>query len=295
MVKFVAEVSSNHNQDVQRCLQFVDVAAAIGCDAVKLQLFKIDQMYAPEVLELLPWLAARRQWELPAFYLPAIAKRCEQRNIELACTPFYLEAVDELLPYVDWYKIASYELPWTAMLQRCAQTGKPVVLSTGMATAKEIEQARRVLRTNGCTNLTLLHCTSAYPAPVNECNLNVLDLLNYFDDVKVGWSDHTGNAGVIYRAVHYYNVKMIEFHLDLDATGAEYKIGHCWLPDGAATMIRNVRDGFIADGKEISWRAKQPTPTEQAEVLWRHDPTDGLRPFKSERTREKILARQQQS
>ena len=157
-VHFCAEVSSNHARDPARCHAFVDAAAAAGCDSVKFQLFRVDELFAPEILAKSEKHRARAAWELPEDLLPAIAGRCAERNIQFACTPFYLGAVAALEPYVAFYKIASYELLWDDLLIACARTGKPVVLSTGMATIDEIRHAVGVLRGAGKA------CTKASPA-----------------------------------------------------------------------------------------------------------------------------------
>src|ERR1700748_3821661 len=148
---FIAEASSNHGRDLDRALAFVDAAADSGCDAVKFQLFQIDKMFAPEILSQSPKHRARRQWELPIAHL---AEHCKTRGIQFSCTPFYLDAVNELRPFVDFYKVASYELLVTPLLQACAATGKPVVLSTGMATIEEISEAANTLKAAGANDIT---------------------------------------------------------------------------------------------------------------------------------------------
>lgn len=274
---FIAEVSSNHHQDIARCLQFVDCAAAIGCDAVKFQLFRIDELFAPEILAKSAAHRERKQWELPAAFLPLIAKRCKEKNIHFSCTPFYLEAVEQLYPYVDFYKIASYELLWHDLLQRCAQTGKPVVLSTGMATLAEIQAAVRVLQENGCSDITLLHCISGYPTPIAECNLAAIQTLRQACvDCNIGWSDHSVSAAVLYRAIYKWNASMVEFHLDLEGSGEEFTTGHCWLPKQIETVITTLKQSEAADGDGV----KIPVPSEQSDREWRADPSDGLRPLK---------------
>ena len=125
---FIAEVSSNHGQDLDRSLAFIDAAAASGCDAVKFQLFKIDELFAPEILERSEEHRRRKQWELPLEFLPALAQRCRDLGIQFGMTPFYLGAVAEREPYGDCYKVASYELLWDELLATCAATGKPVIL-----------------------------------------------------------------------------------------------------------------------------------------------------------------------
>ncbi len=94
--------------------------------------------------------------------------------------------------------------------------------------------------------------------------------------IQFGWSDHSVNPGIIYRSIYRWGAEMIEFHLDLDGIGEEYKTGHCWLPEQMKTVIKTVRDGFKADGAG----EKTPMPSEQADRDWRADPKDGLRPLK---------------
>jgi len=276
MTIFLAEVSSNHSQDLNRCLEFIDSAADAGCQAVKFQLFKIDQLFAPEILAKSEKHRNRAAWELPNDFLPALTKHCRSRRVEFSCTPFYLDAVRELKPYVDFYKVASYELLWDDLLAACAKTGKPVILSTGMATVQEVKHAVDVLKNNGCASPTLLHCTSAYPTPYHEANLAAIATLRAETRCEVGWSDHTVEPAVIQRAIHHWGAKVIEFHLDLDGTGEEYASGHCWLPHQIGAVISDVQKSLIADGAGV----KEPVPSELPDRMWRADPTDGLRPLK---------------
>lgn len=272
---FVAEVSSNHHRDIQRCFDFIDTAARIGCGAVKFQLFRIDELFAPEILQRSEAHRKRRQWELPVEFLPQLAGRCRSRGIAFCCTPFYLQAVQELEPHVDFFKIASYELLWDELLVACAATGKPVVLSTGMATLEEIGHAVDVLRGAGAADLTLLHCVSGYPTPVGECNLAAIETLRNAFGCPTGWSDHSVSEAVIHRAVHRWSSSMVEFHLDLDGQGEEFGAGHCWLPVQIGSVITSLQQGWEADGSA----EKLPTPAELPDRPWRADPADGLRPL----------------
>ncbi|MGA7674990.1 MAG: N-acetylneuraminate synthase family protein [Rhizomicrobium sp.] len=273
---FIAEASSNHGRELSRALAFVDAAADAGCDAVKFQLFKIDRMFAPEILSRSAKHRARKEWELPLDHLTPLAERCSQRRIAFSCTPFYLEAVEALLPHVAFYKIASYELLVRDLLAACAATGKPVVLSTGMATMDEIRVAVATLKDAGAADITLLHCISAYPAPAREANLSAIAAIRDATGCKVGWSDHTRRPAVIERAVHRWGASAVEFHLDLDGKGAEYLAGHCWLPEEIAPVIARVREAFLVDGNGF----KQPQPAELADRDWRADPHDGMRPLR---------------
>ena len=273
---FIAEASSNHGRDLDRARAFVDAAADAGCDAVKFQLFKIDRMFAPEILRQSPKHRARAEWELPLSHLAPISEHCSARKIQFSCTPFYLEAVEELAPYVDFLKVASYELLVTDLLEACAATAKPIVLSTGMATMDEIIGAAATLNNAGATDITLLHCVSAYPTPASQANLSAIAAIREATGLKVGWSDHTRRPAVIERAAHHWNAAAIEFHLDLDGRGAEYAAGHCWLPDEIAPVIARIRESRVADGSGF----KGPQPSELSDRDWRADPSDGMRPLR---------------
>jgi N-acetylneuraminate synthase len=254
----------------------VDAAADAGCDAVKFQLFKIDRMFAPEILAKSAKHRARKEWELPVQHLAPIAERCARRGLLFSCTPFYLGAVEELRPHVAFYKVASYELLVTPLLEACARTGKPIVLSTGMATMDEIVAATATLKRAGAADITVLHCVSAYPTPPEEANLSAMEAIRQATGCKVGWSDHTRKPAVIERAVHRWGASAVEFHLDLDGEGAEYASGHCWLPGEIAPVIARIREGFKADGTGF----KGPQPSELSDREWRADPSDGKRPLR---------------
>ncbi len=276
MTKFIAEVSSNHNCDINRCLSFIETAAYTGCNAVKFQLFRVEKLFAPEILEKSKEHRDRKKWELPLNFIPDLSSYCREKNLEFSCTPFYLEAVDELEPYVDFYKIASYELLWEDLLVKCAKTNKPVIISTGMSTISEIKKATNILKNNGCNKLTILHCTSAYPTPYFEANLKAIETIRSETGCEVGWSDHTVETSVIYRAINKWGASAIEFHIDLDGSGEEFSTGHCWLPDQIKKVIEDIRKSKAIDGDGI----KQPSPTESLDRNWRADPKDGMRPLK---------------
>jgi N-acetylneuraminate synthase len=280
-VRFVAEVSSNHARDFARSLAFVDAAADVGFDAVKFQLFRVRELFAPEVLERSAAHRAREAWELPESFVPALAARAHERGIAFGCTPFHVGAVEVLRDSVDFLKVASYELLWDGLLAACASTGLPLVVSTGMATSDEVARAARVATDAGCRDLTLLHCVSTYPASPEQANLAAIEALRGLAparrdlSVSVGWSDHSADPAVVLRAVHRFGAQMVEMHFDLDGAGAEFPPGHCWLPAGAAEVIRLARVGAAADGEGT----KRPAQEEWEERAWRADPSDGLRPL----------------
>lgn len=259
-----------------RSLAFVDAAAAAGFDSVKFQLFRIAELFAPEILAKSEQHRRRVAWELPVAHLEPLARRCWEKGVGFSCTPFYLDAVKQLEPYVSYYKVASYELLWLDLHRAIARTGKPVIISTGMATMGEIKAAVDTLREAGASDITVLHCVSAYPSPPDQSNLSAIDAIRRETGAKIGWSDHTRSPAVIERAVHRWNAETVEVHLDLDGAGAEYATGHCWLPDEIAPCIARIRDGLRADGNGY----KEPVLAELPDRDWRADPSDGLRPLK---------------
>ena len=284
-VEFIAEVSSNHNSDLSRMKEFIHASKEVGCTGVKFQLFKINELFAPGILEKSDTHRKRKEWELPVEYIPELADLSHSLGLSFSCTPFYLEAVDILEPYVDFYKIASYELLWNDLFEKCGNTGKPIIFSTGMAVLEEVENALKCLLKTQTKDITVLHCNSAYPTPIVDANLagikSLKEMVKTIDsqnriEIKVGYSDHTVSSAVMYRAIHKYNVNFIEFHLDLDGKGEEYQSGHCWLPDQISEVITNVNLGLEADGEEIF----KPSTSELPDREWRADPDDGLRPMK---------------
>jgi len=162
------------------------------------------------------------------------------------------------------------------LLQACARTGKPIVLSTGMSTLDEIEDAVSTLKSAGAVDITLLHCVSAYPTPPEEANLSAIESIRAATGCAVGWSDHTRKPSVIERAVHHWGASVVEFHLDLDGKGAEYASGHCWLPHEIAPVIARIRESLAADGDGF----KGPQASERDDRDWRADPLDGMRPLR---------------
>ncbi len=279
MARFIAEIGSNHNRDPERAHALIQASASAGCDAVKLQVFRVDDLFAPEALAHEPQLSARRAWEFPLELLADVRAQCRSANVELGATPFGLWAVETLADQVDFFKVASYEILWHELLRACAATGKPLVLSTGMATEDEI--ARAVDAVDGA--LTLLHCVSGYPTPPEQANLAAIQTLRERFDCPVGWSDHTGVEAVVAQAVLRWDASDVELHVDLD--GAGFEAGeHNWTP----TRIRSLRDvvaraDLIVDPAIDGDGRKVPQPIELPDVPWRADPSDGLRPLRKTR------------
>lgn len=278
--RFIAELGSNHNRDPQRALRIVDGCADAGCGAVKIQVFRVEDLFARSVLQARPELQARRAWEFPMELLDPLADHCSARGLALGATPFGLWAVEPLAARCDFLKVASYELLWHDLIRACAATGRPLLMSTGMATLDEVLAAVAVARDAGARQLTLLHCVSAYPTPPEQTNLAAIGTLREATGCAVGWSDHSVSSAVVRRAVRHWGATEVELHVDLD--GAGYEAGeHNWSPAGLAQLIGGLQGGppepkgSVLDGSG----EKTPMAVEQHDVPWRADPSDGLRPL----------------
>ena len=248
--KFIAEVCSNHNGNLNRALKFVDFAKEHGFYAVKFQMFKIDKLYSKDAKKLFKIAKKKRKRELPKNFIPKI---------------------------YEYYKIASYEMSWPLLLKECARSKKPIILSTGMANLKEVSKAVKILKMNNCKKISLLHCVSSYPAKINSCNLNSIDFLRKKFNCEIGWSDHTVNQLLVYSAIKNHKASYVELHVDLDGKGWENIGGkHCWLPN----QIDNLMN-YIKNEKKIDGQLKKTfSKDEKLERRLRADPIDGLRPIR---------------
>lgn len=279
MTRFIAEIGSNHNRDLGRALALIDAAARAGANAAKLQVFHVDDLFAPEVLAEREDLRARRAWEFPLELLEPIARRCRELKMELGATPFGLWAIEALEPHVDFFKVASYEVLWHELIRALSATGKPLVISTGMATLQEIDAAVAAARNAGCRDLRLLHCVSGYPTPPEQCNLAAIGALRERYHCAVGWSDHSARVEIVRRAVLRWEASDVELHLDIDRQGREAG-EHNWTQAALTELIGGLAqpgaDGSAsADGDGL----KRAMPVETPDISWRADPSDGLRPL----------------
>lgn len=195
-------MSGNHNQDIARAFRIIDAAKEAGADAVKIQTYRADTItidhHGPEFMVKGGLWDNRRLYELyeeahtPWEWHEAIFAHARKVGITLFSSPFDHTAVD-LLESLDApaYKIASPELIDLPLIRKVARTGKPIIMSTGMATLEEIAEAVEAAREAGANELVVLHCTAAYPAPPAEANLSTIAEIARRFDVVVGLSDHT--------------------------------------------------------------------------------------------------------
>ena len=224
----IAEMSGNHNQSLARALAIVDAAAEAGADAVKLQTYTAGTMTldvrSPGFMIEDPdslW-AGRQLYELyqeaytPWDWHAAIVERARSRGLHCFSSPFDETAVDFLQALdVPAYKIASFEITDLPLIRKVAATGKPMIMSTGMASVAEIDEAVRMARDAGCQDIVLLKCTSTYPATPANTNIRTIpNMRETFAGCEIGLSDHTMGTGVAVGAVAL-GATVVEKHFTL--------------------------------------------------------------------------------
>jgi len=251
-VYIIAEISANHHQNFDDAVRLLHAAKQAGADAVKLQTYTPDTMticsdqpcfrigggtiWDGETLYAL-YAKAYTPWE----WQPKLKEAATDLGMDLFSTPFDSTAVDWLeAMHVPAYKIASFELTDLALIRCVAETGKPLIMSTGMATLSEIEEAVKAARSAGSTQLVLLKCTSAYPSPPDEMNLLTIPHLSQAFGVPVGLSDHTLAISVPVTAVAL-GACIIEKHLTLSRSTPGPDSAFSLEPDEFQAMAEAVR------------------------------------------------------
>ncbi len=250
-VYVVAEMSANHGQDYDKAARLMEAAKNAGADAVKLQTYTADTLtlkcdnehfrikgtlWAGRTLHDL-YQEAHTPWE----WQPRLKRLADDLGLGCFSTPFDASAVDFLEEMgVPAHKVASFELVDTGLLRRVAATGKPVIMSTGMASLAEIEEAVATLRQAGCRELCLLKCTSAYPAPLEEANLRTIPDLAARFGVPCGLSDHTmGHVAAV--AAVALGACLLEKHFTLSRAEGGPDAAFSMEPSEFAAMVEAVR------------------------------------------------------
>lgn len=263
----IAELSANHNGDIERAYAIMEAAKNAGADAIKLQTYSPDTitldsdsedfqikngLWAGKTLYQL-YDEAHMPWE----WHEKLFKKATEIGITIFSSPFDSSAV-ELLEGLGTpaYKIASFEVVDLPLIRRVAKTGKPLIISTGMANKTEIAEAVNEARSNGCKELVVLHCVSGYPAPADQYNLRTVpDLADSFE-VITGLSDHTINNATSIAAVAL-GACVIEKHITLDRNGGGADDSFSILPAELKNLCNDVR---------VAWSAKGIASYERSEV-----------------------------
>jgi N-acetylneuraminate synthase len=257
----IAELSGNHKQSLERALAIVDAAADAGAHAVKLQTYTADTM----TLDLTegeffisdqksPWhgrslfdlyLEAHTPWD----WHPALFERAEKRGLIAFSTPFDATAVDFLEDLdVPAYKIASFENTDLALIRKAAATGKPLIISTGMASLSELHEAVAAARDAGCRNLMLLKCTSSYPASPEDSDLLTIPHMRELFGCEVGLSDHTLGFGAAIASVAL-GATAVEKHLTLNRSDGGVDAAFSLEPHEMSILRRESERAYQALGR----------------------------------------------
>ncbi|MDP6086441.1 MAG: N-acetylneuraminate synthase [Nitrospinota bacterium] len=265
----IAEAGVNHNGSLERAQGLVEAAAAAGTDAVKFQTFKAEDVVSPSApkagyqkettggdesqLDMLKHLA------LPDDAFQSLYAECQSKGVLFLSTPFDEGSVDLLDALgVAAFKVPSGEITNLPFLSHIARRGRPLILSTGMATLEEVESALRTVRSAGNRDLILLHCVSRYPAPPSAANLRAMHTLAAAFDVPVGYSDHTLGIEVSLAAVAL-GACVIEKHFTLDKglPGPDHRASV--EPEEMAALVRGMRrvEAALGHGR------KEPDPGEE--------------------------------
>lgn len=256
----IAEMSGNHNQSIDRALAIVDAAAKAGVDAVKIQTYTADTMTL-DINEREFFIADKNSlWKGESLYRlyqkaytpwewhEAIFKRCEEWGIIGFSTPFDFTAVDFLEElHVPCYKIASFENVDLPLIRKVAKTGKPIIASTGMTTVAEIDDLVTTARNNGCNDLTLLKCTSSYPATPEGTNLMTIPHMKELFHCRVGLSDHTLGIGAAVASIALGGT-VIEKHFTLSRAEGGVDSVFSLEPDEMDLLVRECNTAWQALG-----------------------------------------------
>jgi len=255
----IAELSGNHNGEIERALSLIEAASRAGVDAVKLQTYTADTITidhdGPEfTIESGLW-AGRTMHELyheahtPWEWHSVLFARATELGLTVFSSPFDDTAVDFLEGLgVPAYKIASFELLDLPLVRRVAATGKPLILSSGMASEAEVGEALEAARSAGADEIMLLHCVSGYPTPASEANLNMIKTLAHRFAVPVGLSDHSLGTVVATAAVAL-GASAIEKHLTLARSDGGPDAAFSLEPDEMAILAASCREAWEALGR----------------------------------------------
>ena len=261
----IAEMSGNHNQSLTRALEIVNAAADAGAHAIKLQTYTAETMtvqgaltisdkgslwYGRELYDLYQEAHTPWEWHEPIY------KMARERGMIAFSTPFDESAVD-FLEKLDTplYKIASFENTDWPLLKKIALTKKPVIMSTGAASVSDIDEATRILKDNGCSELILLKCTSTYPATPENTHLLTIPHMSQLFKCHVGLSDHTMGIGAAVAAVAL-GAKVIEKHFTLRREDGGVDSAFSIEPEELKSLVIESKRAFLALG-EISYGVQE--------------------------------------
>lgn len=253
----IAEAGSNHDGSLEKAKRLIAAAAGAGADAVKFQLFRAERLY-PRNVGIVPlpsgdedFFAVLARMELPESWLGDLSACCRDHGVVFLASAFdeasaaALDALD-----VAAHKVASPELTHIPLIRTMARSGRPIILSTGMSGLGDIEDALRACRAEGNGSLAILHCTTAYPTPPADANLNALRTLAQAFGCPVGLSDHTFDPGTAPAMAVALGASIIEKHYTLDRRSPGPDHPFALEPGEVRRMVDEVRRVESMDARE---------------------------------------------
>jgi len=244
----IAEIGSNHNQNINMAKKLIDIAVESGADAVKFQAIKYNKLYVKKDSDI------KKSFELKEEWIEELFNYCNKKRILFFVSPTYLESIDILEKLnIKLYKIASPQtITYPQIIEKIAKLKKPIIMSTGYCTLEEIDRAIKIVEKVGNKKLALLHCISEYPTKPEYVNLKFIQTLKRAYNIPVGFSDHTLGWEVTIASVAL-GASIIEKHITMlrDQKGPDNFFS--LEPDEFKTMIKNIRiiEKTIGDGMKL--------------------------------------------
>lgn len=283
----IAEIGANHNGDMDLCGQLIDAAAGAGADAVKFQSWTATSLISEEEYQRDVQYSGERsaslrdmvqKYQLSPEQHRAAQTRCKERGIAFCSSPFSPEEAD-LLEELDvpFFKIASMDVTYLPFLRYVAQKQRPIVLSTGMASLGDIEQAIHTIRDEGNEQIVLLHCVSIYPTPPELANLRNISMLKETFGVPVGFSDHSLGTSIPLAAIAL-GACLIEKHFTVDKTLPGWDHSLSADPDELHTIVaegRNVHTALGQPQRIVSEAEIEKRAVFRRSLIARHDLQQG--------------------
>ena len=266
-VMVIAEIGINHGSHMASALALIDMAKAAGADIAKFQM-KTVELSTPlsewDTPKITPWgtteryIDYKRRMELSQEQYREIDQYCKSIGISWTASVWDMEALERLSEFdVPFVKVASAHLTNDELLEACANSGSPVVLSCGMSTDSEVDRAVDII--SGHIGASLMHCNSAYPSADNEQNLSMIDAMRWKYGLPIGFSSHSKTPYVPLAAVSRYNAVAVEAHITLDraAVGSDHSAS--LEPAGLELLVREIRrlDTLRGDGKRRVYESEQ--------------------------------------
>ena len=273
----IAELSGNHNQSLNQALKIIDSAAEVGADAIKLQTYTADTITLPirnnsfVVKDKKSLWSGKNLYELyqkahtPWDWHKPLMKRAKEKGLICFSSPFDEKAVDFLEDLsVPAYKIASFELNHFPLIKKVSKTGKPIIMSTGMASVSEISEAVELAKESGCKDLILLKCNSTYPAKSSDINLNTIPHMRELFKCNIGFSDHTLGIGSSIAAVSL-GASVIEKHFTISRGDGGVDSAFSLEPHEFKNLVSECHQAWLSIGKVYYG----PSETEKKSLIFR--------------------------